>query len=380
MSNRRVHLLTLISYKFLPAKLGGHLAHLYFHNYISQYLDSIVVAKKSNDVVTELEVVKFELIPLFGRKYSPYIPLSYFFDLIQIVREKKIDVLMCSHPYMGITGYAVSRVSNIPMITYSHNIESERFKTLGKWWWKILFYYEKWVMSKSRLTFFVTEEDKQWAVENYKLNPAHCIVSPFGINLSEKPIKDKSYRINLCRKLAINTDTKILYFAGSYNYYPNDEAVEFIIDEIYPRLIEKRDDFVILIVGKGLNETLKEKITQTKGKIVYLGFVEDIREILYSADVMLNPMLSGGGIKTKAVEALGNNIKVVSTVNGSFGLDKSACNGMLWVSADKDWDKFVYNIHEALDSDNEILPEFYNQYYWGEVTKRLATVIEDIIL
>ena len=77
MSQKRLRLLTLISYKFLPAKLGGHLAHLYFHNYISAYLNPIVAGSVDNEDKGDL---KFNLIPVFDRKkINPYFPFSYFF-------------------------------------------------------------------------------------------------------------------------------------------------------------------------------------------------------------------------------------------------------------------------------------------------------------
>ena len=183
----------------------------------------------------------------------------------------------------------------------------------------------------------------------------------------------------MCHRLNIDLNTKLLYFAGSYNYHPNDEAVENILFEIYPRLSKYRNDFKILIIGKGLNEVLVKKINETKGAVIYLGFVENINDILYSADLMLNPMLSGGGIKTKAVEALGNNIKVVSTENGSFGLDVESCQGMVWISTDDNWSHFAENINLALNSEIEISEKFYSYYSWKNVTRRIVDELDRLI-
>lgn len=378
-SIRKYKLLTIIPYKFLPAKLGGHLAHLHFHNFISKYIDSIVVGSKSNQYNDEgKNDVNFRLLSVLGNKHLTYSQLYYLSKLFSIIENEKVNAILCSHPYLGLTSYILSKKAQIPLVLYSHNIESERFRTLNKWWWRLLFVYEKWVMQHSDIIFFVTEDDKKWAIKNYGLTPNKCIVSPFGINISEKPFKPEQYRANLCNQLGVTKNTKIMYFAGSYNYRPNDEAVEYITDEIAPRLIKKYPDFIILIIGKGLNAKLQDKILQTNGKVVYLGFVEDINEVLFSADIMLNPMLTGGGIKTKAVEALGNNLKVVSTKNGSFGLDSMACHGMLWVSKDKDWDGFVENIVLAADSEDEIDDKFYDFYYWGNVTKRVVEEISRI--
>jgi polysaccharide biosynthesis protein PslH len=366
---KKINLLTLISYRFLPAKLGGHLAHVFFHNYISKYLNATVVGSIDNEDKGDLD---FDLIPLFDRsKINPYIPFSYFFSLKKIVKEKNIDVIMCSHPYMGITAYFLSLVCKIPMVLYSHNIESERFKSMGKWWVPILFQYEKWVMHSARKIFFVAVEDLIWAEKNYKLDKSKLFVSPFGINMTEKPEKLESNKQNLISTYNLNPENKFLYFAGSYDYQPNIDAVHFILDEILPKLNPKLENFTILIIGKGLEENLIQKIKLSNGKVIYLGFVEDIRWVLDSADLMLNPMLSGGGIKTKAVEALGNNIKVVSTENGAGGLDREACGDMLTISADNDWNSLVENINFALNSKAEISNNFYEFYAWEHVTRRV---------
>jgi glycosyltransferase involved in cell wall biosynthesis len=379
MSKKRIRLLTLISYKFLPAKLGGHLAHLYFHNYISEYADSIVIGHKANDRNASEEKLKFSLLKIFKNNILTYSQTYYLPKILKTIKEEKIDIILCSHPYLGLLGILASHIRKKPLLTYSHNIEAERFRSLNKWWWKILFYYEKWVMKNSQLVFFVTNEDRLWAIKNYALSDDKCIVSPFGINLTEKPIKDTKYKEVLCHQLNVDLNTKLLYFAGSYNYHPNDEAVENILFEIYPRLSKYRNDFKILIIGKGLNEVLVKKINETKGAVIYLGFVENINDILYSADLMLNPMLSGGGIKTKAVEALGNNIKVVSTENGSFGLDVESCQGMVWISTDDNWSHFAENINLALNSEIEISEKFYSYYSWKNVTRRIVDELDRLI-
>jgi hypothetical protein len=53
--------------------------------------------------------------------------------------------------------------------------------------------------------------------------------------------------------------------------------------------------------------------------IIYAGFVDDISIYFKGADVFINPVSYGGGIKTKLVEALGYNLNAVSTSNGAIG-------------------------------------------------------------
>lgn len=369
----KLKLLTLISYKFLPARTGGEIAHVHFHNHIADYLDNYVVGSAKNNA--EGTRLKFKLVSLFKNKYLTYLQLPYLFSLLLLIKKEKIDFIMCSHPYLGFLGYLASLLTGKAMISYSHNIESERFKSLGKWWSALLFYYERWLLNVSKIVFFVTEEDRQWALSHYGIHRDTTRVSPFGIHLQEPPIKDPNYKARLQKKYKLESTTKILYFVGTFPYEPNNQAVDFILQEINPRLKNTGLDYKIFVAGKNLDMFRQEQIKSSQN-IIYMGFVDDIRELLDSADIMLNPMLLGGGIKTKAVEALGHNIKVVSTENGAFGLDKESCKNMLFTSEDNDWTAYTDNIISAIQTTSSILPDFYLKYYWGHVTQRVVKDLE----
>lgn len=376
---RELKLLTLISYRFLPARLGGNLAHLHLHNALSYYLQNIVAGRSSNDTAAEKEKVKFELIPLFKNQVSTYLPFSHSLDLIKLIQNRKIDAIMCAHPYLGPAAYLASRWTGIPLINYSYNIESERFRSIGKIWWPLLFLFEKWVLKKSKLVFFVTEEDKQWAIKHYGLPKQNCVVMPVGISFDQVPVKSSEKRKLWMEKGLIGPTDKILYFIGAYNYQPNVKAVSDILREVVPRLKQKKLGHKIFIVGSGLPEPLIDEIKRTNGQVVYLGFVEEISDVLEAADVMLNPMTLGGGIKTKAVEALGHNIAVVSTADGAKGLLKEVCGEMLYVSPDSDWDQFVSHIEDAAASESKIPAEFYQTYSWSAIGKRVTEAIGGLI-
>ena len=47
------------------------------------------------------------------------------------------------------------------------------------------------------------------------------------------------------------------------------------------------------------------------------------------ADVFINPITSGGGIKVKIMEALSYGLPVVSTVHGAKGIDKTVTGRQL---------------------------------------------------
>jgi hypothetical protein len=68
--------------------------------------------------------------------------------------------------------------------------------------------------------------------------------------------------------------------------------------------------------------------------------VDKIEPYFMAADVFLNPILSGGGIKTKLVEAIGFGASAVSTVTGAMGCGQQICGNKLTIVKDGDWKNF----------------------------------------
>jgi hypothetical protein len=103
--------------------------------------------------------------------------------------------------------------------------------------------------------------------------------------------------------------------------------------------------------------------------------VEDIDVYFRGSDVFINPVTEGGGIKTKLVEALGNNLAAVSVRNGAVGIDPAWCGGKLLVCGDGDWEGFVGLVIAAREVKGEIPEEYFRRFYWGYTTKRAAEFI-----
>ncbi len=109
--------------------------------------------------------------------------------------------------------------------------------------------------------------------------------------------------------------------------------------------------------------------------ILFAGFVEDIELYFRGTDIFLNPVTEGGGIKTKLVEALGNNLTSVSVRNGAIGIDPAWCNGKLLICADDDWEAFVDLILQARAVTADTPPLYFEHFYWGTTTHKAAEFI-----
>ena len=112
--------------------------------------------------------------------------------------------------------------------------------------------------------------------------------------------------------------------------------------------------------------------------IICTGLVEDISIYYKGADVFINPVNDGGGIKTKLVEALGYNLNAVSTINGAIGIDENICNGKLILCENSDWQRFSEKMKEAISINQSITNDFFNQFYWDNIAKKAAGIVDEL--
>lgn len=118
-----------------------------------------------------------------------------------------------------------------------------------------------------------------------------------------------------------HTDVLNLLFIGSFKHPPNVLSVAYIVERIFPMLAVHTDKFKLHIVGSG-TEHLQSMVDQTPyaGSVEVHGFISDINDAFKNMDIALFPILYGGGVKTKIIDAMAAGIPVVTTPEGVHGL------------------------------------------------------------
>jgi glycosyltransferase involved in cell wall biosynthesis len=309
-------ILCIAPYRMLPFTSGGPVGTLQLHHYISKICPDHIVGTQNNE---NSDKYSFDLHRVLPNTPSRYVPFVTYKTILNIAKRFDSTAIMCEHPYMTPVAMMVAKKLRIPWYIRSHNIESERFRGIGKSWWKLMYYFEQYAMKKANGILFITHEDSDWAAQHYKLPVQKCHFVPFGTKFTEQPAPRPNAKQLLAESLGINAENPLLYFLGALDYEPNIQAVKYILDEVLPRLDKAERPFEIVIAGKALPEELQARIAAA-AHIQYAGYVQDLELFLEGCELMLNPMLTGGGIKSKAVEGLSYGKKIVSTNNGAYGL------------------------------------------------------------
>jgi glycosyltransferase involved in cell wall biosynthesis len=108
-------------------------------------------------------------------------------------------------------------------------------------------------------------------------------------------------------------------FVGSMGYRPNAQAVEILVQQVWPSIREQVPDARLIIVGS--RAELTAVYPSRDPSVTFTGFVDDLDAWYGKARVICCPIYYGAGTRVKIIEAAAHAKAVVSTTVGAEGLD-----------------------------------------------------------
>ncbi len=366
-TNTRI--LSIVPYRILPARLGGEKGIAIFNEYIARELTLVAAGVEANSVAYAKGYTFLKILSNSRLRYAN--PVLYF-RVRKLLKQYHSTHLLIEHPYYAWLAWLLKATTPVTWVIHSHNLEFERSRSIGRWWWKALKWYEQWAYHSCDKIFFISEEDRQKAIRVLHVEPSKSIAITYGVEVAQLP-EDRSFcREVIGKRHGIPAHHKVLLFNGALYHHSNYDALQAILDHINPYLLQCGIPYTIVVCGKGLPDFFNELKEYRHLNIVYAGFVDDIFEYFKASDIFLNPILSGGGVKTKAIEAVAYGSTVVSTEFGAMGLDRAACGDKLKVLPDQDWNAFNEEVKNCLQSTIQTPAAFYEFYYWGNLAKKAA--------
>jgi len=357
--------------------MGGQKGIASFYIAFSKQLPVSLISVKRNASPEDLSA---EFLPIMSNSKIKYVNPLFFFTLKKIIQERKSTHLIIEHPYLGWLGIVAKWFLHVKLVVHSHNIEALRFKSTGKWWWGLLWHYERFAHRQADINFFISDEDKKFAIDKFKLKKEKCHTITYGFDFCEPPTKEEKL---VARKKLISTyqlpeQNKILLFNGTLDYQPNLDALKIILNKINPILKANHGfAYTIIICGKNLPKDLNNLQNEKENNVVYAGFVDDITIYFKGADIFINPVIDGGGIKTKLVEALGYNLSCISTAEGAIGVPEDITGNKLKIVAHENWQEFAIAIINTNPSHGSIGEAFFNHFFWNKIAEKAANAIKN---
>ena len=231
-----------------------------------------------------------------------------------LVNENRFDLVQVEYNVMH---HYKKQIKNIPSVIVFHDISTKVHErgiingdSTHKKSFEIAKRLEPEIGDKFDTVITLTEEDKLYLANLGCETKIHVIPPQINVPNIDKIAKTPN---SIC-------------FVGSYNREPNIQAVEILINEVFPKI---SCSVSLNIVGKGLGRKIIQTIHNLEG-VNYLGFVDDIDSFIASQMLMVAPINMGAGLKMKITHSLACGTPVLTTPIGAEGINIGSENG-LWI-------------------------------------------------
>jgi len=267
-----------------------------------------------------------------------------------------------------------------PKILFQHNVESviphrhykHNKKIVAKtfWWiqWKKMFAFEKKISKSFDKIIAVSEEDAKFFKKNYRVKDVSVI--PTGVD------------IDYFSNFQSEEEKKIIVFCGSMDWLPNEDAIAYYADKIYPHVAKIDKSITLAVVGKNPSTNLANLIKNIPG-IKLLGWVPDIRPFLSMCKIAVVPIRIGGGTRMKIFEAMAMKKAVISTAIGAEGLPVEHDKNIIIADNPKKFAQYICRLLKDEKKRKTIGRAGYNlvktHYDWPNVSKVFMDICETML-
>jgi glycosyltransferase involved in cell wall biosynthesis len=106
-------------------------------------------------------------------------------------------------------------------------------------------------------------------------------------------------------------------FVGSFDWQPNVDGAIWLVNKVWPKVVERYPDAHLSLVGRNPSEPLKALASDT---VTVTGSVPSVTEYIEKASLCAVPLWIGSGMRLKILEAFALGRAVISTSLGAEGI------------------------------------------------------------
>lgn len=224
------------------------------------------------------------------------------------------DVVVADFPHAMVL---LPERLDVPLVVFTHNVEAEIFarhrdvstdpvrRAIWSDQYRKMVRYEKSVIERADAVVAVSERDADILERDY--GGRYVRVIPTGVDLDYYAWQPPG-------------DGREIVFCGSMDWLANIDGVRFLLDDVWPRLLESVPDATMTIVGRDPPRTLVDEAARRGFAWRFTGRVPDTRPFVHAGAAFVIPLRVGGGTRLKVYEAMAMGCPVVSTSIGVEGL------------------------------------------------------------
>jgi len=108
-----------------------------------------------------------------------------------------------------------------------------------------------------------------------------------------------------------------MLFIGGFRHPPNEDAVLFFVNDIFPRVTKSLPEARFIIVGSHVPPSIERL---SSDRVVVRGFVPNVEPVFDSCRLTVAPLRYGAGVKGKVTQSLAWGVPAVATPVAAEGL------------------------------------------------------------
>ena len=200
-----------------------------------------------------------------------------------------------------------------------------------------------------------------------RMAPAvHVLVIPNGVEIAAPA--------------AVHRVARRMIFTGNMSWFPNEDAAEFFVQQILPRIRREYPDAEFWIVGSSPSPRVQE-LGKTPG-VVVTGTVPVLSEYIRAAEVYVSPLRFGAGVKNKILEAMAADVPIVATPISLSGTPLFSGRHLLVAEKPAEIAEAVTKIFQqpdlAASLTQESLRELQARYTWDRIADQFDAIYSSL--
>lgn len=232
------------------------------------------------------------------------------------------DLIFLDGIHGGVIADTLHKCLNVPIVTRSHNIEhlyyqrilksAVGFKQRLKRYLSVIHLeqYERDLLTKSAIFYDISTDDlKFWQSEGFHNGRLLSPLIEATNDRTEKLFSDS----------AVVQQTYDLVFLGNLSLENNVAGIIWFITQVLPIIRKQLPEVQVLIAGLNPVDDVYQVCANNQGVVLSANPVS-ANAIYQSGRVLINPILTGSGVKIKSIEMVGYHKPIVSTPEGISGL------------------------------------------------------------
>lgn len=276
-----------------------------------------VITTYVNTTIRPLRLLKNMLFSGLPYNAERFIDPDFREKLAGILTRNKYDIVQLEGLYLMPYTETIRKCSRAKIVLRAHNIEHEIWKRIT-------------LQTRNRIKrAYYKRLSGRMAVFEYSFINAYDMLVPiserdlrsFNSHGNTKPslVIPVGLDVSGSIELAGDTGNNKVSFIGSLDYIPNQEGLVWFIEKVWKKFLHPSHPYAFFVAGRNAPAWLKNYLS--KQPVNFFGEVDDAGQFMRSGGVMVVPVLSGGGIRVRIIEAMAMGIPVVCTSIGAEGID-----------------------------------------------------------